>query len=386
MTFGLFPSAPPSSLVDYDLVGSADPAVDWRDGDEAMWASLAKGAAHRDRHAVSRSILDRLAGQGWLGSPLPSPGQQRDLAERLAAADASVWFCWAQHQTPLRALENAQATDETPGVEELRRAHLGPLRCGEEIAAVAFAHVRRPGPPNPVAERTAGGWRFRGRLDWVTNWDNADLVLVMARGAGNDTSSLVSALLPAGFAAESWPGLAVKPPLELLALGGTYTRPIELDGFIPNTRIVAVQDLEAWRSADAAKTVHGNPAVYGLARGALADLVTRGRDRGDSACGEAAEALAKEIRTVRNRAYELLGEPDSPAVRAEAIALRATSLDLATEAAVTALTARAGAGVLSGCDQERRVREAMFLRIQAQTADSRSASLQRIIERSQKTT
>ena len=382
MTFSRVSSAPPSFFTRHDLVGPADRAVGWSDAEEGLWARLAEGARQRDQHGVARSILDELAEHGWLGSPLPSPAFQRDLAERLAAADASLWFCWAQHQTPLRTLEQARPSAETPGVDELRRAHLDPLRSGTEIAAVAFAHVRRPGPPDPVAEQVDGGWQFRGRLDWVTNWDHADLVLVMARGAGKDARSLVSALLPAGLAAEPWPGLEVKPPLQLLALGGTFTRPVELDSFIPDARIVAVEDFASWRSTDAGKTAHGNPAVYGLARGALADLVARGRDRDDSACLEAAEILGEKVKTVRARAYRLLDEPDGPAVRAEATTLRAKALDLATEAAVTALTARAGAGVLSGCDQERRVREAMFLRIQAQTAASRQASLQRVVHRS----
>ena len=82
-------------------------------------------------------------------------------------------------------------------------------------AAVAFAHVRRPGPPNPVATRVDGGWLLDGTLDWVTSWDIADVVMVMAHAPSDDL--LVCCYLPAGRAVESTPGVTAGPVLPLLA-------------------------------------------------------------------------------------------------------------------------------------------------------------------------
>jgi len=45
------------------------------------------------------------------------------------------------------------------------------------------------------------------------------------------------------------------------------------------------------------------------------------------------------------------------------------------EATTAVITAQAGASMRTGCNAERRLREAMFLQVQAQTAVTRSASL-----------
>ena len=52
---------------------------------------------------------------------------------------------------------------------------------------------------------------------------------------------------------------------------------------------------------------------------------------------------------------------------------------MTVEAATAVVTARAGAAMYSGCSAERRVREAMFLQVQAQTARTREASLALLI-------
>ena len=81
------------------------------------------------------------------------------------------------------------------------------MRTGRALSAVAFAHVRRPGAPNPVATRVPGGWRLDGVLDWVTSWDIADVVMVMAQGSGADADRLVCCYLPAGASPDRTPGV-----------------------------------------------------------------------------------------------------------------------------------------------------------------------------------
>ncbi len=124
---------------------------------------VAPGAAAADEHGVSRTTLTALAAGGLLGTPRP-PHEQREVSEVIAGCDASTWFCWVQHQTPLRTLEAATAGPDTRDVELLRDRLLPGLRSGGTLAAVAFAHVRRPGPANPVATRVAGGWRLVGHV------------------------------------------------------------------------------------------------------------------------------------------------------------------------------------------------------------------------------
>ena len=355
------------------------PVVDGLDLPGAsVLAGIADAAETTDVDGVRRDVLDALAEQGLLGTAL-EPGAQRELTERLAGCDASTWFCWAQHQTPLLTLEGAIAGLRVPASTALVEEVLPGLRTGRLLGAVAFAHVRRPGPPNPVATRVPGGWRFDGTVDWVTSWDIADVAMVMAQGAPPDDDLLVCAYLPAGRGDRLVPGVTAGAPLETLAMSGTHTRPVRFEAVhVPESRIGAVVDRSAWLAADAERTADASPAAFGVARGALADLLGMAEQREDSRLATTAGALVAECRAVRERAYALA---DASGPRAERLAVRAASLDLAVRAASAAVVARAGAAMHRGRATERRVREAMFLLVQAQTRDSRDASLSRLLDR-----
>ncbi len=332
---------------------------------------VAPHAAEADSSGVRRSTIDALASAGLLGSPLTPDAAQRELAELIAGSDASTWFCWVQHFTPLRILEASSPSHELlPG-----------LRSGGSLAAVAFAHVRRPGPPNPVATRTAEGWRLDGTLDWVTSWDIADTVMVMAQGSGDDAGSFVCCFLPAGRSSQQLPGIEVGPPLELLAMGGTYTRPVRLNGVtVPGELVGAVLDRAEWLDKDLRTSAGVNPAVFGIARGALAELDALGEQRSDEAIVMTARVLVEECRSLRRLSYDALDDPGTPI--AQHLALRARALDFLMRATTAVIVARAGAAMRSGQSAERRVREALFMQVQAQTAASRRASLGLLTTRS----
>jgi alkylation response protein AidB-like acyl-CoA dehydrogenase len=341
---------------------------------------VAAHAARTDVEGVRRQSLDALAEAGLLGQALEPVAAQRELAELIAGSDAATWFCWVQHQTPLRTVAGSVAGMRSPAPATLREELLPGLRTGRLVGAVAFAHVRRPGPANPQATRVDGGWRLDGTLDWVTSWDIADVVMVMAQGAGADADALVCGILPAGRSGVEVSGLRVGEPLDLLALSATHTRPLVLsDVHVPDDRVAAVLDRSAWLAADAVRTADANPAAFGLARASVAELHHLADQRSDAALGELSAALVEECRTIRAAAYAS-SDADGP-VR-ERLHLRAASLDLALRAATAVVLARAGAAMRRGLSAERRVREAMFLQVQAQTRATRNASLALLVERS----
>ena len=315
-----------------------------------------------DELGVPRSSIDALAAAGLLGSPLPTP-HQRELGERIAMADASTWFCWVQHQSPLRALEDAPESS----VPRLR--WLEGLRTGRLLGAVAFAHVRRPGPANPIAHRVDGGWRIDGMLDWVTSWDIADVLMLLVKDADADT--YLTCVIPGGRAGEVRAGMRVHEPLRLLAMSGTHTRPIGFDGaFIADDEVTATVPVGGWHRADDIRTKDANPASFGLVRGAVAELVSTKRGELQSTI----DALAAECREIRAAAYALADVADE-GNGPQRLRLRAASLDLAVRASTAVIIARSGAAMRRGQSAERRIREAMFLQVQAQTVDSRLAGL-----------
>lgn len=356
----------PEAFPRRDPVGPADPSVVIPNID-VIADVVAPGAEQADAHGVLRSTIDALATAGLHGAPLDPPAAQRELAELLAGSDASTWFCWAQHQTPMRVLAD---DGDGPGRQALRSTLLPGLRSGALLAAVAFAHVRRPGPPNPVATRIPGGWRLEGSLDWVTSWDIADVAMVMAQGAGDDSGHLVCGYLPAGRSDGALTGVRPGEPLRLLAMSGTHTRPVRLDGVVvPDSRVGAVLDRAEWLAKDAETAASASPSAFGVARGAIAELESLAIQRGDGELLGLAKALVEECRVVRGRAYAAMDDGSL----GERLLLRARSLDLVVRATTAAVVARAGSAMRSGHPAERRVREAMFLQVQAQTRAGRSA-------------
>jgi len=359
----------------FDGVGPDEAVGDWRlsaAADEVL-AGIADCAAESDAHGIPRAAIDALASVGLLGTGLEPAARQREVAERIAMADASVWFCWAQHQTPLKTLAAAEPGDHAPLVDEIKARWLNGLADGSFLGSVAFAHLRRPGTPNPVAERVHGGWSITGTLDWVTSWDIADVMLLMVRGSGDYANSIVCAYLAAGRDPAYLKGLHVHEPLQLLAMSGTHTRPMTLDSVeIPDTNVVALVDYDDWSRTDAMKTVDVNPATFGVIRGALDELAATAKRRGDDRMRDLAASLATRTRRLRRAAYSAM---DDGAKAEQRVGLRAQALRLAVETTTAVITAQAGAAMRTGCSAERRLREAMFLQVQAQTATTRAASL-----------
>ena len=279
------------------------------------------------------------------------------------AADGTAWFCWSQHHPLVRAISGA-----LPYAGEYA-AHLVALRedlvRGRTVASVSFSHLRRPGPPAVTARRHPDGWILQGRVDWITAWDICDVVLLMAESDGEFVSFVLDAT--------PQPGLCIEPPLDLMAMSGSHTRPIAFDGLvIPHHRLVGRQPAGAWHTIDEQITIQPNPAAFGLARGALGALASAGQERSCQETIDVAYALAEEVRALRSRTYAAV---DDGADRAYLLDLRAQGLALAARTAAAAITGGGGRSMVRGSDSERRYREAAFLLVQRQTALTRAASL-----------
>jgi alkylation response protein AidB-like acyl-CoA dehydrogenase len=331
---------------------------------------LVPGAELVDKHGVQRVALDHLADAGLLGTPLPTQ-EQRELSELIARADASTWFCWSQHQAPTLILRDFA----DPEAVAPRAALLDDLASGEQLAGVAFAHVRRPGAPNPSATRVAGGWLINGTLDWVTSWDIADVILVMVAAE----TSYLCFFLTGGEIPSTRPGVEVGEPLHLLAMGGTHTRPVRFDNcFVTDEEVMPIPDVDTWRKADDLKTANANPAMFGIARGAISELDDLATSRGDARVRALATALAAECTDIRARAYAAIDDNLDVESR---LRIRAEALDHLMRACLAIVTARAGASMVTGSATERRIREALFMQVQAQTAATRAAMQDLALER-----
>lgn len=317
---------------------------------------------------VPPANLRALAAAGLFGlhGPLDAGGLEappavaRAVTETLAAACGATLFVWIQHHGPVRMLATSQNL-------ALRAAHLPALCAGTEIAGIAFAYLRRPGPPAVRAEPAQDGYRLVGAAPWVTSWGIASQFLV---GAPRPDGRLVFGLVPADA-----PGLGASS-LRLAAMQATGTVALAFaDTPLPQADVVAELAPQDFFAHDRVASSAPQPFVFGVARAALALLATI--KEADGAAG----VLGEELERCRAHGYRLVdaAAEGGPGLDLTPLAdARAWALDLAARCTHAAVTARGGRALGLDDPAQRLVREATFYAVQAQTRAGRQAGLRRI--------
>ncbi|MEU6666753.1 acyl-CoA dehydrogenase family protein [Streptomyces sp. NPDC046727] len=319
---------------------------------------LVPAAERVDQEGVPASHVEAVKRSGLLGVTAPAdhggagapPAVLRETAEILSGACCATWFVQTQHHTPVQTLVRS----ELPVRERL----LGPLSRGELLSGVAYAHVRSF-PRRPVRVRREGdGWRFDGTVPWYTGWGLNDVMLL----AGVTDSGEV---LFAFAEAREQPGLRASAPMRLAALTAARTVSLDLDGlWLPAEAVALRTPYERWAVGDRAKTLHTNPAVFGVAEAALSLL-------DDATAGP----LRARLADVRRRAYALADLPAPKERAGELLAVRAEAYEVLRTATTAAVVAGGGRAMALTSRAQRLAREGLFLLVQGQTAESREAHL-----------
>ncbi|MFJ2158408.1 acyl-CoA dehydrogenase family protein [Streptomyces sp. NPDC087856] len=319
---------------------------------------LAPHAEQVDQESVPASHIEAIKQSGLLGVSAPvayggsaAPGAvARETAEILAGACCSTWFVQTQHHTPVLTL----AKSELPVRERL----LGPLARGELLSGVAYAHLRAY-PRIPVrVTRDRGGWRFDGTVPWYTGWGLNDVMLLA--GVTDEDEALF-----AFTEAREQEGLRPSEPMRLAALTASRTVSLELDGlWLPEDAVALRTPYEEWAKADRPKPTNASPAVFGVAEAALALL-----DDDTSA------PLRTRLDEVRKEAYALAEHPVPHEYLAERLALRTRAYEVLMAATTAAVVAGGGRSLSLTNRAQRLAREALFLLVQGQTAESREVHL-----------
>ncbi len=377
------PAAPGGATVESegrDLVGAA----------RRLAASLLAPAAETTDQAplVPRTHIDALADAGLCGLRGPpahgghgaSPEVTRPVFEALAGACGVTFFVWVQHHAPVRLLASSSNV-------ELRERWLPDLCRGSVFGGVAFAYLRRPGPPAVVARPVPGGWTVHGEAPYVTSWGLARLFAVAAviegvegmasPDKGDEGGAGEAAMFFVVDADAAGPAMRASPPLRLVAMGASATVRLAFDGlFVPEADVVRTIDLAGWRARDRLATAQPHPAPLGLAVTATRALARRGAESGQAAVVDAAAVLSAELDECRTRSYALSdlrsGDESHPRDLVEA---RAWSLDLALRSAQALVAATGGRSMALDHPAQRLLREAAFWSIQAQSAALRVETL-----------
>ncbi|MGH9280263.1 MAG: acyl-CoA dehydrogenase family protein [Acidimicrobiales bacterium] len=316
---------------------------------------LAPGAAATDQaDIVPDDNLRALAEAGLFGvfAPDPVPTRfSREIFETLAGACGVTFFVWVQHHAPVRLLVGSSNSG-------LRDRLLPRLSSGEMLGGVAFAHLRRHGPPAIAAHPVDGGYVFTGEAPWVTSWGLAGVYAVAAL---TEDGRVVFAAVPGDAR-----GLSPSPPLPLAVMNASSTVRLGFDRVeVASEDVIVEEPLATWQERDRTVTAQPNPAAFGVA----------------ATCVRLLEGgwapFASELADCRDQSY---GRADSPAPDIdELVALRAWSLELAMRCAYALVVASGGRSMLLSHPAQRLSREASFYAIQAQTGALRGASLDRLI-------
>jgi len=232
----------------------------------------------------------------------------------------------------------------TGGDDATRSRWLPALATGTITTTVGIAQLstsrRHLGAPALAARMAKGVWRLTGLCPWVTGADSADAIVT---GAVRDDGRQLFFIVPTDS-----PGLAIAPPMRMLALSGSRTSSVTFTNVAP----VAVIEPQA---TGGVRT--GGLATTALALGStrLALTVLEGEAAAREALAPVAEALRAEAAAIATRLRR--AATDEAENRDH---LRADANGLVIRAAQAALTATKGAGFVAGHPAERLVREAHF--------------------------
>jgi alkylation response protein AidB-like acyl-CoA dehydrogenase len=321
---------------------------------QALQDELAALAGQADADPVwpeaSWSVLRRSGALGWVippeyGGTARAP---RDLLAgyaALAGACLTTCFILSQRDAACRRLRDS-------GHEALCRELLPPLARGESFITVGLSQLttsRQHTAPSLTARATVSGLRLDGTVPWVTGAGRAEHLLI---GAVLEDGKQVLAVLPVGLA-----GVSIGPPLELMALTGSITAEVHLDGVELDRRWLLAGPAERVLQVGRGGTggLETSCLALGLAGAAIGHL-----EREAAARPPLAEDAGRLRATHNSLWQELLRLADGGGTPEQALALRARANTLGLAATQAALTASKGSGFLRSHPAQRWARQALF--------------------------
>jgi hypothetical protein len=165
--------------------------------------------------------------------------------------------------------------------------------------------------------------------------------------------------------------------MRVAALDAASTVTLQLDGLlVGDEAVVSTERIEEWSLQDSRVAVNANPAVFGLTESALELLVAQGERRDEPAAVQAAGRIGEQVAELREIAYRLVDDVDPDEAVPERLRVRARSHELMISATTALVVSGAGASMALEAPAQRKAREAMFLLVQAQTRQARTAALE----------
>jgi alkylation response protein AidB-like acyl-CoA dehydrogenase len=329
--------------------------------DLRVW--LDASASHLDTTAdTDGSVLPKLASAGLfrVGVPVQWGGDGGHIADAvIAIADTSAhsltagFVCWG-HRTFIEYLL------QSPNVA-LRERLLPNLLAGRRGGATGLSNAMKflsgIEELSVLAQRNGTTLQLDGYLPRVTNLPAAGFDVAMAVKGADDTPAFIAAL------ASDDSGLERSPDLDLMAMRGSNTAALKIDGVrIGEDRVIHRNVAEWLPRVRPAFLAMQSALSVGLARRALAEATVRLRNDRDI-LSEPIAALTTELTSAETALHEgsrgghFIDHP------ASLFRLRIRLAEIAVQAIQFELSASGGRAYLSqpGAGFQRRLREAAFI-------------------------
>ena len=337
---------------------------------------FAPNAAKWDQSDASPMVnIKHLADAGLLGLSTPSAyggagaprSVLREYTETIAAVCGVTNFLQGQHQSAASLIASGENEDLKHGILPL-------LARGEALCGVAFAHLRRPGPPTMRAFEVEDGWVFDGAAPWFTGWGVFSHCML---GGTLTDGRLLFVVIPL---AES-EHLCASEPMRLCAMNASSTvsltcRELRVDR---NQYMKTISREQMARNDEAAILVV-LPQTFSVTSASIALLRKYLETRHNKRIEAAADALTEELSRLRSEGARWFDHSITQEYKENALRIRAWAIDLGVRAAHAAVIAGGGGANNLGHPAQRLFREAMFYTLTAQTPDAQAASLNRVAE------
>jgi alkylation response protein AidB-like acyl-CoA dehydrogenase len=317
---------------------------------------------------LSQLVASGRASHGLNGSESPISAQVHCISE-LAEESLAVAFVTWSHRMATEYLDRW-------GSDGLKERYLSELKAGTRIGSTALATALSDNSGArelPITfEEVDGGFLINGFVPWASNLRPGTLVFFGARELEGERRAL--------FATEiGLEGVNVKSADQLLGLNGTSSGSIRFE-----SHLVTLSQLLTFETGDFFKAMRPRflllQAAFclGLARASLAASVAAN----SLSLGQIVQRLADRLAELSSKLDELAGQlddysPNGPLVGPEPfLRVRLELALLAQEATRVELATVGGRGYFVTHPTSRRVRESLFLSIQAPTEEALRWELQ----------
>lgn len=315
------------------------------------------------RERLLEIVASGFAAHGLSNSEQPISAQAEVIQTLATKCMSSAFVTWSHRMT-------TEYIDRWAGAE-LRNEFLAELQEGRRVGSTALATALADKSGKellPITfEEVDGEFLISGVIPWASNLYEDTLIVFAARSETTEERVIFASLL-------SEAGTSVKPAGELLGLNATSSGTVKFDGLRLSAKNVLTRDIDLFLGQMRPRfLVLQSAFCLGLTQASLEAI--------DTANGAA--PFAAEIAQYRSEHQQLLAELQQLAATLEVypapgnghsplafLKLRLAAAQLAQAVTRVELATIGGRGYYTASDTSRRIRESLFLSVQAPTEGS----------------